>query len=194
MAENANKSDVAEELTDSLKRAVAALEARGVPYLLGGGLGCWARGGPPSSNDIDLMLKREDALRAQEALTEAGMRPEDPPEQWLLKAWDGDILVDLIFEPSGLQIDEETLARGEDLSVMAMEVRVMALDDILVTKLMALDEHSADYRDLLLIARSLREQIDWEVLRERTAASPFAAAFFTLADGLKISTAPVGGR
>jgi len=194
VAENANKSDVAEELTDSLKRAVAALEARGVPYLLGGGLGCWARGGPPSSNDIDLMLKREDALRAQEALTEAGMRPEDPPEQWLLKAWDGDILVDLIFEPSGLQIDEETLARGEDLSVMAMEVRVMALDDILVTKLMALDEHSADYRDLLLIARSLREQIDWEVLRERTAASPFAAAFFTLADGLKISTAPVGGR
>lgn len=192
MAENANKSEVAQELTESLKRAVAGLESRGVPYLLGGGLGCWARGGPPSSNDIDLMVKREDARRAQEALTEAGMRPEDPPEQWLLKAWDGDILVDLIFEPSGLRIDEEVLARGEDLSVMAMEVRVMALDDILVTKLMALDEHSADYRDLLLIARSLREQIDWQGLRERTSASPFAAAFFTLAEGLEISTVPAG--
>jgi hypothetical protein len=192
VAENANKSEVAEELTESLKRAVAGLESRGVPYLLGGGLGCWARGGPPSSNDIDLMVKREDARRAQEALTEAGMRPEDPPEQWLLKAWDGDILVDLIFEPSGLRIDEEVLARGEDLSVMAMEVRVMALDDILVTKLMALDEHSADYRDLLLIARSLREQIDWQGLRERTSASPFAAAFFTLAEGLEISTVPAG--
>jgi hypothetical protein len=192
VAENANKSEVAQELTESLKRAVAGLESRGVPYLLGGGLGCWARGGPPSSNDIDLMVKREDARRAQEALTEAGMRPEDPPEQWLLKAWDGDILVDLIFEPSGLRIDEEVLARGEDLSVMAMEVRVMALDDILVTKLMALDEHSADYRDLLLIARSLREQIDWQGLRERTSASPFAAAFFTLAEGLEISSVPAG--
>ena len=99
MAENLGKSEVADELTDSLKRSVAALEQRDVPYLLGGGLGCWARGGPPSSNDIDLMVKREDAERAQEALAEAGMRPETPPEQWLLKAWDGEILIDLIFEP-----------------------------------------------------------------------------------------------
>lgn len=189
MAENLGKSEVAEELIESLKRAVAALDERGVPYLLGGGLGCWARGGPPSSNDIDLMVKREDAERAQEALAEAGMRPETPPEQWLLKAWDGDILVDLIFEPSGMRIDDEVLARGEELSVMAMRTRVMDLDDILITKLMALDEHSADYRDMILITRSLREQIDWERLREETASSPFAAAFFALADGLGICPA-----
>lgn len=189
MAENLGKSEVAEELTDSLKRAVAALDERGVPYLLGGGLGCWARGGPPSSNDIDLMVKRQDAERAQEALAESGMRPETPPEQWLLKAWDGDILVDLIFEPSGMKIDDEVLARGEVLSVMAMQTRVMDLDDILITKLMALDEHSADYRDMILITRSLREQIDWARLREETAASPFATAFFVLADGLGIHPA-----
>ncbi|HET8956764.1 MAG TPA: nucleotidyltransferase [Solirubrobacterales bacterium] len=189
MAENLGKSEVAEELTDSLKRSVAALEAADVPYLLGGGLGCWARGGPPSSNDIDLMLKREDAERAQQALAEAGMRPETPPEQWLLKAWDGEILIDLIFEPSGMRIDDEVLARGERLSVMAMDIDVMDLDDILITKLMALDEHSADYGDLILITRSLREQIDWARLREETAASPFAVAFFALADGLGICPA-----
>ncbi|HEX5989829.1 MAG TPA: nucleotidyltransferase [Solirubrobacterales bacterium] len=189
MAENLGKSEVAEDLTDSLKRAAAALEERGVPYLLGGGLGCWARGGPPSSNDIDLMVKHEDAERAQEALAEAGMRPETPPEQWLLKAWDGDILVDLIFEPSGMRIDDGVLDRGEELSVMAMRIPVMALDDILITKLMALDEHSADYGDLILITRSLREQIDWTRLRDETAASPFAVAFFALADGLGICPA-----
>ncbi len=189
MAENLGKSEVAEELTDSLKRSVAALEQRDVPYLLGGGLGCWARGGPPSSNDIDLMVKREDAERAQEALAEAGMRPERPPEQWLLKAWDGEILIDLIFEPSGMRIDDEVIARGERLSVMAMDVDVMDLDDILITKLMALDEHSADYGDLILITRSLREQIDWGRLREETASSPFAVAFFALADGLAICPA-----
>ena len=189
MAENLGKNEVAEELIASLKRAVAALDERGVPYLLGGGLGCWARGGPPSSNDIDLMVKREDAERAQAALAEAGMRPETPPEQWLLKAWDGEILVDLIFEPSGMRIDDEVLARGEELSVMAMQTWVMDLDDILITKLMALDEHTADYRDMLLITRSLREQIDWARLREETASSPFALAFFALADGLGIHPA-----
>jgi hypothetical protein len=186
MAEGLGKNEVAEELTESLKRSVAALEGQEIPYLLGGGLGCWARGGPPSSNDIDLMVKPEDAERAQEALAEAGMRPETPPEQWLRKAWDGDILVDLIFEPSGMRIDDEAIARGEEMSVEAMQIRVMDLDDILTTKLLALDEHSADYRDLILITRSLREQIDWAQLRERTAESPFAAAFFTLAEGLEI--------
>jgi hypothetical protein len=110
------------------------------------------------------------------------MRPETPPEQWLLKAWDGDILIDLIFEPSGMRIDDEVIARGEVISVEAMQTRVMNLDDILATKLLALDEHSADYRDLILITRSLREQIDWDGLRQRTAESPFAAACFTLAD------------
>lgn len=192
MAENLGKNEVAAELTDSLKRAVAALEGPEIPYLLGGGLGCWARGGPPSSNDIDLMVKPEDAERAQGALAEAGMRPETPPEQWLLKAWDGEILIDLIFEPSGMAIDDEVIGRGDDLSVMAMEIRVMDLNDILTTKLLALDEHSADYRDLILITRSLREQINWTRLRAQTSASPFAVAFFALADGLGIL--PAAGR
>jgi hypothetical protein len=191
MAEGLGKNEVAAELTESLKRSVAALDAQGIPYLLGGGLGCWARGGPPSSNDIDLMLKPADAERAQQALAEAGMRPETPPEQWLRKAWDGEILIDLIYEPSGMRIDDEVIARGEVINVEAMQVRVMDLDDILTTKLLALDEHSADYRDLILITRSLREQIDWSQLRERTAASPFAAAFFALAEGLEISPVPV---
>jgi hypothetical protein len=189
MAENLGKSEVAEELTESLKRAAAALQEQGIPFVLGGGLGCWARGGPPSSNDIDLMVKPEDAERAQEALTEAGMRPESPPEQWLLKAHDGEILVDIIFEPSGMRVDDEVIARGEELSVMAMRMRVMNLTDILITKLMALEEHSADYGDLILITRSLREQIDWARLREETASSPFAIAFFALADGLEICPA-----
>jgi hypothetical protein len=177
-----------EELTKSLKRAVSVLEGQQVPYLLGGGLGCWARGGPPSSNDIDLMIAATEAERALEALGGAGMRTEKPPEQWLFKAWDGEILIDLIFEPAGMRITPEVFERGEELSVAGMYVRVMALDDILVTKLLALDEHSADYRDLLQIGRALREQVDWPRLRERTASSPFARAFFALAEGLSIAS------
>jgi hypothetical protein len=175
-------------LTATLKKAAAALEAERIPYLLGGGLGCWARGGPPSSNDIDLILKREDAERALAALRDAGMRAERPPEQWLFKAWDGEVLIDLIFEPAGIRITDGVLERGEELNVDGMQIQVMALDDILVTKLLALDEHCADYCGLIQIARALREQIDWPALRERTATSPFARAFFVLADGLEIAT------
>lgn len=178
-----------DSLLQTLKRAAAALEAERIPFLLGGGLGCWARGGPPSSKDIDLMVKPEDAERALAALAEAGMRPERPPEQWLYKAWDGTVLIDLIFEPAGIRVTDQVLERGEELNAAGMPVPVMALDDILATKLLALDEHNVDYGDLLLIGRALREQIDWSSVRQRTSSSPFAAAFFTLADGLGISQA-----
>ena len=35
-------------------------------------------------------------------------------------------------------------------------------------------------------ARTLREQIDWGVVREHTEAPPFAKAFFTLVEALGI--------
>ena len=44
-----------------------------------------------------------------------------------------------------------------------------------------------DYSRLVAIARSLREQINWVPLRNRTAGSPYAQAFFTLVEGLGIA-------
>ena len=46
---------------------------------------------------------------------------------------------------------------------------------------------------MLEIARSLREQIDWDFVRERTDDSPFARAFFTLVEELGI-VEPAEGR
>ncbi len=174
------------QIEHALKRAAAALNHAGIPFLLGGSLASWARGGPETRHDLDLMLKPEDVDRALDALKEAGMRPERPPEDWLVKAWDGDTLVDLIYCPKGLPMDDDVIARGEQLSVLGMEIRVMALEDVMATKLMALTEHSLRYEGLLQIARALREQIDWAAVRTRTDSSPFARAFFVLLEGLEI--------
>jgi Uncharacterised nucleotidyltransferase len=177
-------------LVETMKRAVAAIEAERIAYLLGGGMGCWAYGGPPSSKDLDLMVKAQDAERALRALEAAGMRTERPAEQWLFKAWDGEVLVDLIFDPIGVPITDEVIDRGEQLGVGGMEVRVMALDDILATKLLAFDEHSLDYRPSLQIARALRERIDWHRLRRRVGHSPYARAFLCLVEELGIAPSP----
>jgi len=174
------------ELLPTLKKAAAALEAHRVPFLLGGSLACWARGGPAVAGDLDLMVKPVDAERALAALVGIGMREDRPPEEWLLKAWDGGHMVDLIFEAAGLPITDDVFARAEEMSVGAMTIPVMALEDVLTTKLWAMDERSLDYEQVLQIARSLREQIDWDEVRARTADSPYAAPFFTLVEGLGI--------
>ena len=174
------------DLEATLKKAAAALNDAGIPFLLGGSLASWARGGPETHHDLDLMIKQDDAERALKALVQAGMRAERPPEKWLLKAWDGDVLVDLIFCPKDMPVDAAMIERGEVLSVLGMEMRVMALEDVLVTKLCSLTEHSLRYETLLAISRALREQVDWDDVRARTAESPFARAYFVMLEGLGI--------
>jgi Uncharacterised nucleotidyltransferase len=175
-----------QEIEHALKRAAAALREADIPFLLGGSLASWARGGPETRHDLDLMIKPEDVDRAVEALADTGMEIEQPPEEWLVKAWDGETLVDLIYCPKGLPMDDDVIARGEELSVLGMEIRVMALEDVLATKLMALTEHSLRYEGLLQMSRALREQVDWDDVRARTDESPFARAFFVLLEGLGI--------
>jgi hypothetical protein len=182
-----------ERLVDALRVAVPALRGAAVPFLLGGSMAAWAYGGPEPVKDLDLMVRERDAERALATLAAAGMRPERPPEEWLVKAWHGDTLVDVIHAPRGLPIDDEVLARGRERSLRALRVPVMALDDVLTTKLLALDEHQLDLADLLQIARAVREQVDWDELRARTADWPYAAAFFALVERLGVAP-PASGE
>jgi hypothetical protein len=182
--------DAFNALVDTMKVTVAAMRDADVRFMLGGSMAAWARGGPEPDKDLDLMVDPDHADAALEALADAGMRVERPPEEWLYKAWHDQVLIDLIFRPSGLELTHEVFARGETIPVMAVGTPVMALEDVLVTMLYALDEHALDYSQLLLITRAVREQIDWPALRRRTGGSPFAKAFITMVQELGIAPKP----
>jgi hypothetical protein len=182
--------DAFNALIDTMKVTVAVLREADVQFMLGGSMAAWARGGPEPDNDLDLMVSPDHAEAALEALAGAGMRVERPPEEWLYKAWHGEVLIDLIFCPSGLELTDEAFARAETIAVMAVSMPVMALEDVLVTMLYALDEHALDYSRLLAITRALREQVDWTALRRRASGSPYAKAFMTLVEELGIAPGP----
>ena len=175
-----------ESILETMRRAAGELTQAEVPFLLGGGLACWARGGPPTDHDVDFLLRPEHADDGLEALAQAGMETERPPEHWLYKAYDDGVLVDLIFEPSGLRVDDAMFDRAENLEVRAVRMQVASLDDVMTTKLMALSEQNLDYRSVLDIARTLREQIDWVWVSEQTQSSAYAKAFFTLVEELGV--------
>ena len=177
------------ELLGSLKKAAAALRYADVPFAVGGGFACWARGGPVDSHDVDLLIRPEDADRAVEAVAAAGMRTERPPEGWLVKAWDDDAMVDLIYAPAGGEVDDALLARADELSVDGMPMRVATATDVVASKLLASTEHSLGFEGLLEMARALREQIDWAAVEARTVSSPYARAFLHLARELGVAPA-----
>jgi len=185
-----------ELLVDALIRAAAALREADVPFMLCGSMACWARGGPePFTKDVDFCVKPEDAERALQALADVGMTVDRPPEGWLYKAWDDGILVDLLFCPANVPVTDKAFEHADELIVMSVPMQVAAIDDIMATKLLALNEDSIDFKQLLQIARALREQIGWAALHERTAHSAYAVAFFTLLEQLGIVSADdlVGG-
>jgi len=173
-------------LLEAMKEAGGILNDAEVPWVLGGGLACWARGGPETEHDVDILVKPEDAERAETAFAAAGLKTDRPPEGWLVKAWVGDVLVDVIFHPQDGPVDDDLLARAEELEVFAMRMKVARLEDVLTQKVLALSEQQPDFSSVLELARSLREQVAWQEVRERTSESPFAKAYFTLLEELEI--------
>jgi hypothetical protein len=182
------------DLLDALKVVAATLRDAKIPFALAGGLAAWAHGGPPTEHDIDLMIRESDSDAALAVLRDAGLRIEHPPEGWLVKAWLDDVLIDLIHGPRGIIVDDAFFDRCEQLSVAAVDMRVIPLDDLLVGKLLALTEHHLDFGAPLEWARAVREQVDWSVVAERTAGSPFARTFLTMLEELEVVSPTAAGR
>jgi len=177
-----------ESIIETMRRTAAVLRDADIPFALGGSVAAWARGGPETCNDVDFLIGPVDAERAQAALSAAGMDPERPPEGWLLKAYDDGTLVDLVFEVASGDPVPDLIERADELRVASLDVRVIRLDDVLVTKLWSFDEHTLDFAATLQIVRSLREQVDWDDVRERTQDSPYARAFLWLVDALGLTS------
>jgi len=175
------------DLLDAMKRAAGTLRDHEIPFALAGSLAVYARGGPETTHDVDFVIAPQEAEHALEILEGAGWRAEKPPEGWLYKVFDEkDSMIDLIFAPNNAPPDvvDNIVAHADELEVYAIRLKVMSATDVLASKLLALREHYVDYEPAIEVARALREQIDWDVLRDRTKDSPYARAFFTLAEGL----------
>jgi hypothetical protein len=170
----------------ALKRVAGILKGASIPFALGGGYASWARGGPEPVHDVDFMLTEEDVPHALHVLEEAGLRVEHPPEDWLEKVYDGDVLIDLIFRPAERPVTREELARADELKVDSVYMPVLSATDLVLSKILVLTEHYCDYATLFPHVRSLREQIDWPYVEETVTDQPFARAFLGLCRELGI--------
>lgn len=177
-------------LQDGLRRTAVALLDAQIPFALVGGYAAWARGAPEPSHDADFAVAEDDVDAARAALAAAGLDVQQPAENWLFKAYHHGQLVDIIFRMVGEPVTREQLARADELEVLAVRMPVQPATDILSAKMRVLGEHYCDFTWLLPMARALREQIDWDRVREEIAGQPYARAFLFLADELGLTGHP----
>ncbi|WP_083427088.1 nucleotidyltransferase family protein [Geodermatophilus obscurus] len=169
-----------DEIRDLLKRVAVALKEGGVPFALCGGYAAWVRGAPEPDHDADFLVADDEAERAAKVLTDAGLQVRDPAEDWLTKVVQGNSFVDVLWRTCGRPVESDLIERAEVMPVLSVHMPVLAATDILVTKLMALDEHYCDFSRLLPVARALREQVDWVTVQREIEDNPFAAVFLDL--------------
>ena len=179
-----------EGLLHTLKRVAAVLKQEEIPFALGGSFAVYAHGGHSSDHDVDFLIREQDKDAALAALVAVGFRAEQPPEDWLVKVYDEDRMVDLIHRPVETPVTDETLRDTVVRPVEAIQMPVLSATQLMVHKLLSYSQHYCDFATGLPLARSLREQIDWERVRRETAHSPYAEAFLMLLDRLDV----VAGR
>ncbi|WP_436522948.1 nucleotidyltransferase [Actinoplanes sp. HUAS TT8] len=181
---------VDEGLAGTMKRVAAALKTAEIPFALGGSFAVYAHGGHSSDHDVDFLIREQDKERALQELAGVGFETEEPPEDWLVKVFEEGRMVDLIFRPVETPVTDETLADTERISVEAIYMPVLSATQLMIHKLLAYSQHHCDFAQGLPVARSLREQIDWERVRRETATSPYAEAFLVLLDRLDVVPFP----
>jgi len=173
-------------LATTLKRVASTLKSADIPFALGGSFAVYAHGGHSSDHDVDFLLREQDKEQALKALAAVGFRTEEPPEDWLVKVYDDDRMVDLIYRPVEKPVTDETLRDTEMISVEAINMPVLSATQLMIHKLLSYSQHYCDFATGFPVARSLREQIDWARVRRETAHSPYAEAFLMLLDRLDV--------
>lgn len=130
------KRPVAEHPVYAYGHTLRALEAAGVPHLVGGGLALVPYGETRDTKDLDVFIPRRDAERAMNALTSAGFTTLETDHPWLRKAQMQDVFIDLILWSKGpIVLSAEEVARGVRTAIDAIPIRIFAPEDLLVRKI-----------------------------------------------------------
>ena len=176
-----------ESLVHTLKKVAAVLKQSEIPFALGGSFAVYAHGGHSSDHDVDFLHPRgRTSSGPWRPWSAAGFTAERPPEDWLVKVYDDGRMVDLIHRPIETPVTEETFADTVVRPVDAIHMPVLSATQLMVHKLLSFSQHYCDFARGLPLARSLREQIDWERVRKETQHSPYAEAFLVLLDRLEV--------
>ena len=161
---------IPEEERQVYKRALDALNAEGVQYIVAGAYAMYEHTGIyRKTKDLDLFFEPKSVVSAARALRQAGFvtRLEDP--HWLAKATSGESFVDLIYGMGNgvALLDEEWIRHSRPGILAAMPVRFAPPEELVWHRLFISERHRHDVADILHLILCLGDTFDWERLMKR---------------------------
>ena len=161
---------IPDEEREVYKRALEAITAVGVPYVVAGAYAIYEHTGIyRKTKDLDLFFQPASVVAAARALRAAGFvtRLEDP--HWLAKATMGEYFVDLIFGMGNgvAQIDADWIQHSRPGILAATPVRIAPAEELIWHRLFISERHRHDVSDILHLLLCVGETLDWRRLVDR---------------------------
>jgi hypothetical protein len=153
------------------KRALAALNEAGVPYVVAGAHAVYEHTGIyRQTKDLDLFCEPEAVMQAMEVLRAAGFRSRLEQRHWLAKALDDPYFIDIIYGMgNGLAlIDHDWFQHSTPAKLAATEVRVAPVEELIWHRLFISERHRQDMADIAHMILCKGHQMDWRRLIDKT--------------------------
>jgi hypothetical protein len=154
------------------KRALAALNEAGVPYVVAGAYAIYEHTGIyRQTKDLDLFCEPQAVVPAMEALKQAVFRTRLEQGHWLAKALDDPYFVDVIYGMgNGLAlIDGDWYAHSRPAILAATPVRVAPPEELIWHRLFINERHRHDMADIAHLILTRGHLMDWDRLLAKTA-------------------------
>ena len=152
------------------KRALEALNAAGVPYIVAGAYAIYEHTGIyRKTKDLDLFFEPSAVVAAARALRDAGFVTRLEDMHWLAKATHGEYFVDLIYGMgNGIAvIDSGWIEHSRPGILAATPVRIAPAEELIWHRLFISERHRHDMSDVVHLILCLGEALDWERLVAR---------------------------
>lgn len=155
------------------RRALAALNAAGVPYVVAGAYAIYEHTGIyRETKDLDVFVEPEQVVSAMSALKDAGFAARLEQPHWLAKAkWPGERhFVDIIYGMgNGLAlIDHDWYAHSRPAILAATPVRVAPPEELLWHRLFIGERHRQDMADIVHLIACMGSVMHWRRLVDKT--------------------------
>src|SRR5579871_3009115 len=153
------------------EEALQALLAAGIRFVVGGAFavhthtGIWR-----ATKDLDLLLTAGHLPDALDRLKAMGFDTYVKDPVWLAKARRGEYFVDLItgVGNGSLAIDARWIERGVPETVLGVPCRVLAAEELIVSKISVAYRERFDGADVVHLIRARGKTLDWARLLELT--------------------------